>query len=169
MGSCLQVQCVPSCGHTCLSEGGWHWCPSLSRHICVLERGPTSGYEQPPRGSCLLTWLPAPASGSWTAESPPFGGLMEVLAPGGCAECPHASSSHHPQGAGLTASAAPLESPGSPACGGWRKGMPSPPPQGSSVILTCQLWTPVIQVLQEGLITGRGPCLFLCRGRKADS
>lgn len=116
----------------------------------------------------FLTWLLVPASGSLMVRSPPFGALKEDLAPGGHAVCLCVSSGHHPSGVGQTASVAPLEGPGNLACGSLGKGAPSP--RGSSVTLTCQLWTPVTQVLQQGLIAGKRPALPLCGGtKKADS
>lgn len=46
-------------------------------------------------------------------------------------------------------------------------GQASPPP-GSPVTLTSHLWTPPIQVLQEGLIARGVPSLPLCGGRESD-
>lgn len=120
--------------------------PSQYTGVCLLGKDLISGCDCPPRYPCLLTWLLAPAGGSWTAGSPAFGALKESLAPGGHAECQYVSSVSCPLGVGRTASIAPLEGPGSPACRGWEDA--SSPPQDSTMILTCQFWTPVFQVFQ---------------------
>lgn len=107
----------PALGHSvsrhaalpCVSEGGCHRGPPLSTHICPLGRRSHFWVRAVPRGPCLLlTWLQAPALGSWIAGSPPFGAVKKGLAPGGHAECPGAASGRRPRGAGPTASAAPL-------------------------------------------------------------
>lgn len=109
-----------------------------------LGRSPTSGCVS----LRLLTWALAPASVSWTARSLAFGALKKGLALGGHDEYQGTSSGYCLCGVGPTASAAPLEGPGRPACQGWGEGAAFPPlPQGSTMTLTCKLWTPVIQVL----------------------
>ena len=103
VGTCPRVHCVPSCGFTCVSEGGWHCGPPLSTNICPLGRGSHFWVRAAPWGPCLLlTWLKAPAPGSWTAGSPPLGAVEGGLAPGGHAEGPGATSGRRPEGAGLT-------------------------------------------------------------------
>ena len=147
-------------------SGGGGFGVYLSAHISLFPG--TSGCEHSSRCLCLLlTWLLAPANGSWMAGSPSFVALKGGLAPGGHAECSCASSGHHLWVVGLTGSEAPLEGPRSPTYGSWGEGAPSP--WGCSVRLTCELWTLVIQVLQKGLVAGGGPILPLCGGSKTDS
>lgn len=100
---------------------------SLSPCVCSPRRVPLL-YILPSCPCPQRTWLLVPASGSWMAGSPPSEAWKGGLAPGGHAECSCASCSCCPWEGGLTASAAPLQGPGSPPC---RKGlgrhMPSPP------------------------------------------